>query len=453
MNKREMIAALQESRAEQSSILDTILEAVHTEKRTALTEDEKTRFDAAEAEIRQIDARIGELDTQIRSDEAAAEVAKRYTGLPNARVTDAPIYTKRGSTNSYFRDLYVARQKGDREALDRLERNNKMVADAKGAEQRAISTGTGAGGEFVPPLWLEQEFIAFVRPGRITANLCRQGDVPPGTDSINIPKILTGTATAPQATQNSGVQQTDLSTTSVSSPVVTIAGGQTVSLQLIEQSPLNIDDVVLGDLAADYAKQLGTQVLSGSGSSGQVTGMLTLSGTTSVTWTQATPALGGAGGLYAKIASAISSIHTSRFMPPTAIIMHPRRWAWAESQSDANGRPLVVPEAGGPFNIAANLDEQASQGLVGRMLGLPVYVDSLIPTNGGAGTNQDTIIVAKMDDIWLWESNVRAEAFQQTYANQLSVFVRLYNYAAFQAGRYAPSTALITGTGAITPTF
>jgi HK97 family phage major capsid protein len=447
-----MIQALQERRAEIRKNLDAILETVHAEKRTALTDEEKAGFDAGETEIREIDERIDELDTQIRSDEAAATIAKRYNGLPNARVTDPQIYTKRGNGHSYFRDLYVARQKGDREALERLDRNNKMVADAKG-EQRAISTGAGAGGEFVPPLWLENEFIAFVRPGRITANLCRQGDVPPGTDSINIPKILTGTATAPQATQNSGVQQTDLTTTSVSSPVVTIAGGQTVSLQLIEQSPLNIDDVVLGDLAADYAKQLGTQVLSGSGSSGQVTGMFTLGGTTSVTWTQATPALGGAGGLYAKIASAISSIHTSRFMPPTAIIMHPRRWAWAESQSDANGRPLVVPEAGGPWNVAGNLDEQASQGLVGRMLGLPVYVDALIPVNGGTGTNQDTIIVAKMDDLWLWEGDVRAEAFQQTYANQLSVFVRLYNYAAFQAGRYAPSTALITGTGAVTPTF
>ena len=453
MNKREMIQALQERRAEIRKNLDSILETVHAAKRTALTDEEKTGFDTGETEIREIDARIGELDTQIRSDDAAAEVAKRYTGLPNARVTDAPIYAKRGGPgHSYFRDLYISRQKGDRDALERLDRNNKMVADAKG-EQRAISTTNSAGGEFVPPLWIESEFIALARPGRITADLCRQGDVPPGTDSINIPKILTGTAAAVQATQNSGVQQTDLTTTSVSSPVVTIAGGQTVSLQLIEQSPLNIDDVVLGDLAADYAKQLGTQVLSGLGSSGQVTGMLVLGGTTSVTWTQATPALGGAGGLYAKVASAISSIHTSRFMPPNAIIMHPRRWAWAESQTDGNGRPLVVPESGAPFNAAGNLDAQVSQGRVGRMLGLPVYVDPLIPINTGAGTNQDTIMVAKMDDIWLWEGQVRAEAFQQTYANQLSVFVRLYNYAAFQAGRYAPSTALITGTGAVTPTF
>ena len=90
---------------------------------------------------------------------------------------------------------------------------------------------------------------------------------------------------------------------------------------------------------------------------------------------------------------------------------------------------MVLAEA-----LRTNLDEQASQGLVGQMLGLPVYVDALIPTNIGGGTNQDEIYLAKADDLWLWEGQVRAEAFQQTYANNLSVFVRLYNYASFQAG-------------------
>ena len=75
-------------------------------------------------------------------------------------------------------------------------------------------------------------------------------------DSINIPVINTGTQVAAQNGQNTGVQQIDLTTSSKASPVITVAGGQTVSLQLIEQSPINIDNVVLSDLAADYARQL-----------------------------------------------------------------------------------------------------------------------------------------------------------------------------------------------------
>lgn len=456
MDKREIIQGLQVKRAELRKNLDGILETVHTEKRTKLSDDEKTRFDTGESEIRAIDERIAELDTQIAADEAAAEVAKRYApAVPEQRraaagteVNEPEVYRSGMGGRSFFKDLWLARQKGDRDAVQRLDRNNKMVA-----EKRAISTTNGAGGEFVPPLWLEEEWIKYVRPGRVLVDLCKMGDVPPGTDSINIPKMLTGTAVAALNGQNTAVQQTDATTGSISSSVVTIAGAQTISLQLIEQSPLNIDDLILADLAADYAAKWDLQALSGSGSNGQVTGLLTLAGTTAVAWTQATPALGGAGGMYSKVAQAISGIHTSRFQPPTHIVMHPRRWAWAESQSDGQGRPLVVPEAGGPFNVAGNLDEQASQGRVGRMLGLPVYVDAQIPTNLGAGTNQDVIIVARMSDVYGWEGTPRAETFEQTYAQNMSVLCRLYNYASFQAGRYPAAIATITGTGSVTPAF
>jgi HK97 family phage major capsid protein len=318
------------------------------------------------------------------------------------------------------------------------------------AEQRALNTGNGAGGEFVPPVWLESDFVKLARPGRIFANLTPKFSLPAGTDTINIPKVNSGTAVAPQATQNTGVQQTDMTTTSVASSVVTIAGGQTISLQLLEQSPLNIDQLVLADLAAAYAVQLDGQVLGGSGTGNTLVGATTLSGTTAVTFTSASPTLAA---LYSKLAGAIASIHTSRFMPPDVIVMHPRRWAWAVAQADANGRPLVLPGAGSPMNVMGEAGGVVSEGFVGTMLGLPVYVDANIATNLGAGTNQDYIIVARISDLMLWESDIRAEAFQQTYAQNVSVFLRLYNYAAFQAGRYPQSIAVINGTGLVTPTF
>ncbi|WP_232246562.1 phage major capsid protein [Kitasatospora mediocidica] len=293
-----------------------------------------------------------------------------------------------------------------------------------------------------------------MRPGRVTANLCVQGAIPPGTDSLNIPKIASGTATAPQGTQNTGIQQTDITTTSIAASVNTVAGGQTISMQLVEQSPLNIDDIILEDLAADYAQKLDAgQVLGGTGTGGTAMGLLNLAGTIPVTWTQATPALGGAGGLYSKVANAIQLINTSRFQTPTAIVMHPRRWWWAVAQSDAQGRPLVVPNAGHPMNNLGTMDSIDAEGPVGSMLGLPVYVDANMPTNLGTGTNQDAILIGRFRDFYLWEGDIKAEAFQQTYAQNLSLFVRLYNYVAFQGARYLSSTAIITGTGAVTPAF
>jgi HK97 family phage major capsid protein len=463
VNKRDMIKALQEKRAELRASIDTILETATTEKRTKLTDEEKTSFDTGETEIREIDARCAELDGQIRTDEAAAEMATRYAqpepgaggtgdGRPPAArgitVDEPPEYRTGPGGRSYFRDLYLAKRQGDAAAADRLRRNDKMVAEARG-----LTTVAGAGGEFVPPLWLEEQFVALARAGRVTADRAVHGDVPPGTDAINIPKVLTGTAVAVQATQNSAVQQTDATTGSIASPVITLAGGQTISMQLVEQSPLNVDDMILADLAADYAQKLDVQVISGSGSSGQATGLLTLSGTNSIAWTQATPALGGAGGMYASLGAAMSAIHTNRFQPPECIIMHPRRWAWALAQSDTSNRPMVVPAAQGPNNAAGTPGALAAQGLVGDMIGLPVFTDANLPTNLGAGTNQDVILLARMSDVYLWEGNVRAEAFEQTYAAQLSLFVRLYNYVSFQAGRYPKSIAAVTGTGAVTPAF
>jgi HK97 family phage major capsid protein len=446
----KLIGALLERRGVLTEELDKVLQPANHEKRN-LTEAEDAEFKRIKDEIIASDARIAELAEIDTADEASAEIARKYAPSGIQVISEPQVYRKGHRETSYFRDLWLAKKSGDRNAYERLERNNKQVADAK--KERAISTGAGAGGEFVPPLWLEDDFIVLARAGRITANLCRQGQVPPGTDSINIPKINTGTATAVVTSQNSAIQQTDLTTTSVSSPVITVAGGQTVAMQLIEQSPLNIDEIVLADLAADYAVKLNTQVLSGTGSSGQATGLLVLSGTNAVTWTQSTPALGGPGGMYPKVANGLAQVHTKRYLPPTAIVMHPLRWAWAECQVDNNGRPLVVPVAAGAFQMIANLDAQVSQGLVGSMLGLPVYVDAVIPVNGGSGANQDSIIISKFDDLWLWEGELRAEAFEQTYAQQMSVFVRLYNYASFQPGRYAPSTSIITGTGASTPTF
>jgi len=447
MDKRKLIADLVAKRSAKRAELDGILAEARSAEGGSLTDEQRTAFDAGESEIRALDARVTELDEQVRADEAAAEMAKRYAPKPGEGVTSEPeVYRSGLGGNSYFRDMWNARQNGDTTAMDRLVRNNR----GRAAEARALTTVNGAGGEFVPPLWLEKQFVKLARAGRITGNLVPTQELPAGTDSINVPKVSTGTAVAVQGTQNTAVQQTDLATTSISSSVTTIAGGQTVSLQLIEQSPLNVDDVILSDLAAAYAAQYNTLVLSGSGTGGNPTGILTLSGTNAITYTSGSPTVAL---LYSQIANAIQTVHTNRFLPPDTIIMHPRRWAYLLAASDSTGRPLVTPSANSPMNAVGNQGEVAAQGFVGTLQGLPVFVDALLPTNLGAGTNQDPIIVARMADLMAWEGTVKAEAFPQTYANQLSVFVRLYNYMSFQPARYPKSISVVNGTGLVAPTF
>ncbi|MFD4626480.1 phage major capsid protein [Streptomyces sp. NPDC058475] len=452
MNKRDMIDDLRIKRDDEKHALDAILDRAKREKRSVLSAGESTLFERHEAEVIAFDERIDELEEQVRADEAARTMEARYApgaaarrnnsgvSMPtaSARVSEPSTYSREGR-NSYFLDLARVAQTGDRDARARLERND--------AEQRAISTTNGAGGEFVPPLWITEEYVRYARPHRVFADLVKPQPLPAGTDVINIPKVSSGTATAVQGTQNTAVQQTDMVTTSIGSPVFTVAGAQTAALQLIEQSPIRTDEVILSDLAADYAKQLDTLFLTGTGSGGQPTGVLTLGGTNSVTWSGT--ALTGATSLYTAVASAISKIWSTRYAAPTAIVMHPRRFAWMLAQVDSSNRPIILPpNAGGAFNAAGLVaPDLSAEGPAGFFAGLPVHLDPNIPTNLGAGSDQDRVIVLKADDVFAWEGNVKAEAFPQTYANQLSMLLRLYNYASFQAARYPASISVISGTG------
>jgi HK97 family phage major capsid protein len=453
---QEILDGLRAEQDEANKRMTEILAAAGGDNKRSLTDDETREFDELDAATVERTQRIVQLEAQIaRNTEAEAreqrakETAERHNLGAPARVTseDGP-YTRDSSRSggpSYFRDLWRA-SKGDFEAAQRLQRNNKH----REVETRAISTTTGAGGEFVPPLWLEQEFIPLARAGRITADLTTKDQLPAGTNSINIPKVATGATVAAQATQNTAVSNTDLTTTSVASSVYTAAGGQTLSLQLIEQSPLNVDRVVLADLAKAYGILVDQWVISGTGTA-QPQGILSLTGRQTDQFTTQANLNATAAGVtvFKMIASQIAAIQTSRFDAPDHIVMHPRRWYWFVGQVDASNRPLVLPHSLGTMNALGSADNiNNTQGVVGEMLGLPVVVDPNIPTNladakAAPTTVADAVIVGKFKDAWLWEGNLKAEAFQQTFAQNLSLYLRLYNYVSFQPARFPASFGVV----------
>ena len=412
----------------------------------------RTARDAARAAVAPLLAEVDDLTAELAAADAA-DAAQRDTSAnantdpsstrdPNgqARITSEPETYRRGGENSYFRDLTAATlQRGSaRQALERLERNDREV--------RALTTVDGAGGDFVPPLWLVSSFVELARAGRVVADQISQQPMPAGTDSINLPRLATGTAVAEQATQNTAVQNTDATTNSIAANVATIAGQQVVSVQLIEQSPINMDEVLLGDLAADYAIKLDTFVINNNAAN--KLGLLNVSGANAAAITATT-----ATALYAAIANGIQLINTNRFMPADKIFMHPRRWAMLLAAVDTAGRPLVVPFAGAMFNPVAAAGENVAQGFVGTLQGLPVYVDPNIPTNLGAGTNEDRVIIVRSSDSILYEGTLRSEAFRETKADQLSVLLRVYNYAAIHASRLPKSISILAGVGLVPPTF
>lgn len=453
---RRQLAVLIEERSTAQAQLEDVLSAPTAENR-GLSADEQALFDDRAGAVDAYDARIAEMQARVEEAErraerasasAAAALSMGATGqhYEPGRVTFEPTTYQRGGQCSYFRDLVsVSLNRADQQAArDRLARNRQEVV----RESRALSTVDGAGGEFVPPAWMVDEYVALARAGRPTADRVRNLPLPGGTDTINLPKMATGTAVAEQASQNTAVTETNATTTSVAATVATIAGQQVLSVQLIEQSPVNMDQVLLADLAADYATKLDVFVLSNN-AAGKL-GLLNVAGVNAVTYTDTTPTLPE---LYPKIGDAIQRVHVGRFLPADTIVMHPRRWAWALASLDTQNRPLVVPSAQGPFNAAASSGDVAAAGVVGSVQGIPVIVDPNVPTNLGAGANEDAIIVFRAADVILYEGQPRAEAFRETKADSLGVLLRFYSYAALHASRYPQSISVISGTGLIAPTF
>lgn len=453
---RELIERLLAERAETRRAMQAIVDTANEQTRD-LTDDENGDFAARRARIEEIDARVAELEEQERRDQAAAEIRARLR--PAAQVTSEPRVYERGNGASYFKDLTLSQINRDEPAQERLRRHaTELRVDAQAGpieglpepERRALSRTDGAGGEFVPPLWLVNEFAALARAGRPTADLVMSRPLPPGTDSINVPRVTGGTATAAQTADGAAVQSTDATTDSVSAGVKTIAGQQDMALQLIEQSPVNFDEIIFADLIADHATKVNVQVLSGTNANGQVKGILTLAGTNAVTYTDASPTVPE---VYPKIADGIQRIHTGRFLPPQAHIMHPRRWAWFLSSLDTTNRPLVLPNAEDAYNALARISNVASENVVGTLQGLPVVIDPSIPTNQGAGTNEDIIVTARASDHWLFEGALRSRVLSEVLSNTIQVRLQVYSYIAFLPDRYPTSVSKITGTGLVTPTF
>ncbi len=446
-----LIRPLEERAALLHSQRGQLLDAAQREQRGLLASEQRG-FDASQAESMQIKIRVDELREQDAREAraAACRVESGSVGLQSA-YTSSETYHRGPDSPSFFADLYAAQCRGDWDASQRLQRNNAE----RGVQTRALgNTGGvgGSGGELAPPAWLLQDFVALARPGRVTADRVHREDLPAGVSSINIPKASTGTTVAVQSTQNSLLSQSDMATSALSSPITTIAGKQVVSVQLMQQSGVPIDKILLNDLAADYGKQLDTQVLSGAGTGGQFTGILNVPGINQIVYTQATPTVVGVGGYYATVNKAISAISTARFLPPDVIVMHPRRWSWLAASFDGQNRPLVSP-SGNAFNQIAEAGTVAAQGPVGQVAGLPVYLDPNLPTNLGVGTNQDPTLIMRSEDLYLWESPIFAEAFDAPYADSLGILLRLHAFSSFQGARYPASIAVVNGSGSVPPAY
>lgn len=518
INKREAADAEFEKRKSAPDEAERPTEDEITAHRDAGAEFEKRR-DAFSVEIADFDRRIKD-QMEIEERRKAAAEASRGTG--GAQVTSEPLTYRRDNAHerSYYADLAVGlvdgltlKRTNRTAAMERLNRHaaemevelpkRMKAAEARAKsrfeeaehrsesrrrlrdmddvrplsydpfqrgqraemEQRVTPNRTdGQGGYFVPPLWLPEEYIPYLRAQGVAKDLCRQLDLPAGTDSINVPKLATGTAVGYQTADNAGVTTQDWTDTFVQANVKTAAGNSDVALQLLEQSPNGItDEVITTDLMAAHDNFVDGQVIAGPGTNtanlngGDILGIYPANNwsANSVTYTDGSPAGSHmAQGVFGPMASKIS--HTRFDTSDFAIVLHGRRWFWYSTSPDANGRPLGESVSGGRYNAAASLNgELAAYGKVGELGYLadaPVYIDNNIPTNDttGGGSGQDVAIAGLWDDLWLFQGDLRTNVFREVLSGSLGVRFQVYNYFAFLA-RYGQSLAVATGSGFAAP--
>lgn len=432
------IDILEARQTELQNSITAILDKAEAESR-GITDEEQTEIAGHTAEIRSAGAKLDTL-AAAAADSAALE-ARRAAVAPRAPITvpEVPGYTesrsepyRNGGGDSFFKDLHAI-TKGDPEARERLTVNNRHFAEM---EKRAgATTAATAGGEFAPPWWAVDQFIGYLRAGRVFADRLNKRDLPPGISSINMPKITTGTQVAAQSTQNTAINRQDIVTTSVSSQISTIAGDALISLQILSQSAIGIDQIILQDLANDLAQKIDVAA---------ITAVAGVSGLNAVTYTDASPT---SLKIAQQIQSGIDQVATGIYRAPDTIVMRPERWGKFIAAGDGQSRPLVLPSTSyGPMNAIGSANGQTAQGYAGNLRGLDVYLDANIPTNVGAA-NQDEIFVLSSQDVYLFESTPRFDTFEATYANTASLYARCLEFVSVLPNRYPKAISVLSGSG------
>jgi HK97 family phage major capsid protein len=435
------------------------------------------------------------------------EIQERALGL---RVTEKRTY-QRGGGSSYFQDL-MTRQTGygnPAEARARLDRHTAEVREdapvatarmeARAAaeyerhiagtregyqalarmqrlgirpfETRAIDRGSASAGEFTPPQWLLEDWVQAPRAGRAFADLWPTLSVPMNAGmSVNVPRWSAGLSAAPQSADGAAIASASPADTFSTCPLRTIAGYADVSAQWAEQGVRISDDVIFAELMADLGASLDAMLLLGSGTAGQLTGVIKAGAISSSnmavvtstntdsnqTWVKS----GSTGTPLWTAASALPGLMAKgRGKRPTHLVISPQTWDQVTGTLDGNARPLLPPKA-----VAPEPDDLV------EMLGYPTLVHEGLPnsfggsstapsvstTGGGVtayvdgtGTNVYSVLLGvRAPDLLLFQSAPRTEIFRDVLSGTLQWRFRISAYVASFADRYTAGSSVSTALNA-----
>jgi HK97 family phage major capsid protein len=337
---------------------------------------------------------------------------------------------------SFFRDLYHA-HKGERDAQDRLGRHKRET------EARDLDSSADTGGaDFVPPIYLEALYVPVNRQARKVVNTIPTLPLPDAGMTISMPKLDTGVSVDAEG-DNDSVSETDATTSTVTANVRLFAGQQDVSVALFERT--NMDAIILADLVSAYDAKLESAVINGTSGADSHVGLLQVSGTNGVTYTDASPTAAETIGPVFDAVSQIEQETAGRYMA-THIAMTPRRAAWLAGSVSSSSSLFQVG------TYPQSLGEQGGGTLL-TFAGLPVVTTTGIPTNLGASTNQDRIIAYSADTMRFMEGPLRTRVLTEVLSGNLTVRLQVYAFSALASERMPKAISVVSGTGLTTPAF
>jgi hypothetical protein len=356
-----------------------------------------------------------------------------------------------GGPYSFFRDLWRLRKQDERIASsfrgqdpgeiplpidhnDPIANVHERLSRYWRPERRDLSSSNAA--EALKPSapgWIAQVYGQANRQVGRLANAIEQRridrgmiDNSSGTPVLVIPRLSGGAGVAIQASQNAAVQETDPTTTSYSAPIGSVAGQVDMSAQLFEFSRPGLDEAISDDLGRASGVTIDSQLIAGSGASGQLRGLVNVSGILTLATTATT--------VQAQLSAIWNGFNvlagTTGFGNPDPsgylTILHPRRFAWLSGGSGGTG-------------------VQTTPNLPGQ-----VVLTGGVRTNLGAGTNEDEVLIVEKSNLILAGGDVRFRVYPEVGSGTLTVRVQSQADAALVVKNPA---AILRISGFPNPTF
>ena len=269
------------------------------------------------------------------------------------------------------------------------------------------------------PAFVGELFATAARTKAALAGALRHEPLPKNLN-VRVPNLQSGASVGYQANAQP-LSSTDPQTADFTGQVATIAGYVDAAQQDLDMTPGHLlDRAIATDLGAAFGAMLEQELFVGNGQADHLYGLLNIAGTVASSYTDATATPAE---FLAAVGSAYAATSVSYGAPIDLIAIHSRRRAWLESKL---GYPPKWPA--------------------------PVLETEGIPTNLGAGSNEDVLLLLVRDQTVLMLGELQVGVSVEPNSGTLTIRYRSYGYAALLPLMPA-SVGKLNGSGLVTPVF